>query len=58
MRNGDFYVYGIGSFDGVNYVNAKTLQQIINRLISDNKRLDKTCKGLIKKIKEMEDNNS
>ena len=29
MQNGDTYIYGIGSYDGTNYVNAETLQDVI-----------------------------
>ena len=34
MENGNFYVYGIGSYDGSNYLNASTLQQYISALNS------------------------
>lgn len=30
MMNGDHYVYGIGGYNGANYSNAKTLQQVLN----------------------------
>ena len=32
MLNGDHYIYGIGNYDGTNYSNAKTLQQVINTI--------------------------
>ncbi len=30
MQNGDVYVKGVGSYDGSNYVDASTLQEVIN----------------------------
>ena len=30
MQNGDVYVKGVGSYDGSNYVNASTLQEVVN----------------------------
>lgn len=30
MMNGDHYVYGIGGYNGANYSNAKTLQQVLD----------------------------
>lgn len=32
MLNGDHYIYGIGNYDGTNYSDAKTLQQVINTI--------------------------
>lgn len=33
MQNGDVYIIGIGGFDGTNYEDAKTLQEVISELI-------------------------
>lgn len=30
MQNGDVYITGIGSYDGSNYLNASTLQEVVN----------------------------
>lgn len=30
MRNGDVYINGVGSYDGTNYADAQTLQEVIN----------------------------
>ena len=30
MQNGDVYVMGVGSYDGSNYVDASTLQEVVN----------------------------
>ena len=30
MKNGDMYVYGVGNYDGSNYINASTLQEVVN----------------------------
>lgn len=34
MQNGDNYVYGIGGYDGTNYSEAQTLQEVVNSLSS------------------------
>lgn len=34
MENGDIYMYGIGGYDGTNYSEAQTIQEVINSLIS------------------------
>lgn len=35
MQNGDFYVYGIGGYDGTNPYEAKSLQEVVNAGGSD-----------------------
>lgn len=32
MVNGDHYIYGIGSYDGINYSSAQTLQEVISNI--------------------------
>lgn len=34
MTNGDHYIYGIGGYDGTNYSEAQTLQEVVNSLSS------------------------
>ncbi len=34
MKNGDHYIYGIGGYDGANYSEAQTLQEVVNSLSS------------------------
>ena len=34
MQNGDNYIYGIGGYDGTNYSEAQTLQEVVNSLSS------------------------
>lgn len=34
MWNGDHYVYGLGGYDGTNYADAQTLQEVISGLLS------------------------
>lgn len=46
MKSGDHYVYGIGGYDGTNYSEAKTLQEVIAELTSQIEILKTTIKNI------------
>ena len=56
MWNGDHYVYGLGGYDGTNYADAQTLQEVIDgkQGSTDNtlQTTSKTITGAINEIKE------
>lgn len=46
MTNGDHYIYGIGGYDGNNYSEAKTLQEVITELTTQVETLQATINEL------------
>lgn len=46
MTNGDHYIYGIGGYDGKNYSEAKTLQEVITELTTQVEALQTTINEL------------
>lgn len=61
MWNGDHYVYGLGGYDGTNYADAQTLQEVINgkQGSTDNtlKTTSKTITGAINELFSLKQNN-
>ena len=61
MWNGDHYIYGLGGYDGTNYADAQTLQEVINgkQGSTDNtlKTTSKTITGAINELFSSKQNN-
>lgn len=54
MWNGDHYIYGLGGYDGTNYADAQTLQEVINgKQGSTDNTLQTTSKTITGAINEL-----
>lgn len=51
MQNGDFYVYGIGGYDGTNPYDAKSLQEVIQSIVTPPASLDSVSRDEFNALK-------